>query len=103
MNGLEWTGERLVTSVENDYFTFEHLHRYELAREISKDKIVLDIACGEGYGSYLISEAARYVYGVDVDSSSVEHAKNKYGKARQNICFKTGSTSEIPLDNNSVE
>src|SRR6266542_2724456 len=103
MNGLEWTGERLVTSVENDYFTFEHLHRYALAREISRDKIVLDIACGEGYGSLVMSEAANYVYGVDVDGTSVQHAKNKYEKSKKNICFKTGSTSDIPLENYSVD
>jgi len=103
MDELEWTGERLVTSVENDYFTFEHLHRYALASEISKGKIVLDIACGEGYGSFLISKVANYVFGIDLDKAAVQHAKNKYGKTRENICFKTGSASEIPLENNSID
>ena len=103
MDELKWTGERLVTSVENKYFMYEHLHRYALATEISKDKIVLDIACGEGYGSYLISKSAAYIYGVDIDNSSVVHAKNKYEKDNGNLCFKTGSTSNIPLENNTVD
>ena len=103
MEELKWTGERLVTSVENKYFMYEHLHRYALAHEISKDKIILDIACGEGYGSYLISQSAAYVYGVDIDSSSVEHARNKYEKVNGNLSFKTGSTSNIPLQDNCVD
>ncbi len=103
MPKLEWTGERLVTSQQESFFVFEHLHRYALAKEISKNKIVLDIACGEGYGSFLISKVASYVYGVDIDEASVTHAKNKYEKANGNICFKNGSTSNIPLEDNSVD
>jgi SAM-dependent methyltransferase len=100
---LKWTGERLVTSLGDYYFTFEHLHRYALAREISKDKIVLDIACGEGYGSFLMSEVASYVYGVDIDDGTIKHAKNKYEETKNNLCYKTGSTNEIPLPDNSVD
>lgn len=103
LNDLEWTGERLVTSLGYYYVTIEHLHRYALAREISRDKIVLDIACGEGYGSFLLSQVADYVYGVDIDTATVTHANSKYGKFKNNLCFKTGSTSSIPLPDNSVD
>ncbi len=47
---LPWTGERYVPGVIGD-IELEHLHRYYLARELALGKDVLDIACGEGYGS----------------------------------------------------
>ncbi len=56
MSELEWTGERLVASIENEYFKFEHLHRYAVAQKLAHNKMVLDIACGDGYGSHIISK-----------------------------------------------
>ncbi|MBA9074617.1 ubiquinone/menaquinone biosynthesis C-methylase UbiE [Flavobacterium gossypii] len=95
-----WTGERLETFVYNR-IAIEHLHRYSIATEYCSDKIVLDIACGEGYGSHLMSEKASFVYGVDIDNECISQAKLKYKK--QNIEFLVGSTSKIPLEDNSVD
>lgn len=101
MNELDWTGERLVTSVTGFHGTIEHLHRYALAVELAKNKRVLDIACGEGYGSNLLSKVADSVYGVDISDEAVTHASQKY-KAN-NLQFYTGSTSNIPLPDSSVD
>ncbi len=103
MNELEWTGERLVTSVDNDFHLFEHLHRYAIAQAIINGKIVLDIASGEGYGSYLLSKHAEFVFGVDIDEASVKHAQEKYATKRTNLTFKQGSTSNIPLETGTVD
>ena len=97
---LKWTGERLVTSVEDETAT-EHLHRYKIAMEYCKGKVVLDIACGEGYGSAFLASVALSVVGVDIDPLSVDFAKNKYQKS--NLEFKVGSCSSIPIDSNSVD
>jgi len=97
---LPWTGERLVPSVEGDN-AFEHLHRYALAREVAKNKIVLDLACGEGYGSNLLAQVADQVIGIDVSPEAVEHAKSVY--ARDNLMFQVGMCSKIPLDTDSVD
>lgn len=102
MKDLEWTGERLTTSVNSIHGVIEHLHRYALAQKITKNKIVLDIASGEGYGSYLLSKNATFVHGVDIDEKSINHAKNKYS-ASNNIQFQVGSTDSIPLKDNSVD
>jgi ubiquinone/menaquinone biosynthesis C-methylase UbiE len=103
MSDLSWTGERLVTSLENEFLVYEHLHRYAFARKFCGNKIVLDIACGEGYGTYLLSQKAHYVYGVDIDGTSILHATKKYEKQESNFRFKTGSCSAIPLDDNSID
>lgn len=95
-----WTGERLETYIFNEN-TIEHLHRYAIAIEHTTNKIVLDIACGEGYGSNLLAEKANYVYGVDISEETVIEAKEKYIKP--NLEFKSGSTSSIPLEDNSID
>lgn len=95
-----WTGERLETHIQNTN-TIEHLHRYALAIYLAKSKIVLDIASGEGYGSNLLSNVAEKVIGVDISSEAITIATKKYKK--DNLEFKVGSTSAIPLDNNSVD
>lgn len=102
MGELKWTGERLITSVEAMHGVVEHLHRYALAKQIIKDKVVLDIASGEGYGSFLMSKDARKVFGVDIDRESVNHAAEKYSN-NANLEYLCGSTSKIPLPDNSVD
>lgn len=101
MKELEMTGERLVTSFNNHFGKFEHLHRYALAREYVEGKNVLDIACGEGYGTNLLSQKAKMICGVDISNETITHAKEKYQK--YNIEFKLGSAAKIPYDNNTFD
>jgi 2-polyprenyl-3-methyl-5-hydroxy-6-metoxy-1,4-benzoquinol methylase len=42
---------------------YEHLHRYAYATQFVQKKRVLDLACGEGYGSYLLARTAECVVG----------------------------------------
>lgn len=102
MKNMEFTGERLTTSLSSVHGVIEHLHRYAIAQKISKNKVVLDIASGEGYGSFLLSKSASKVFGVDIDEETINHAKDKYTISK-NIEFKLGSTDAIPLDDNSVD
>ncbi|HET7118810.1 MAG TPA: methyltransferase domain-containing protein, partial [Hanamia sp.] len=95
-----WTGERLETFIYNDTTT-EHLHRYAMAIEFIKNKVVLDIASGEGYGSNLLSQYAEKVIGVDIDETSITNARLKYN--RKNLEFKTGRTDEIPLQDVTID
>ena len=88
-----WTGERLETFVLNET-TLEHLHRYAIAKDLVKNRTVLDIACGEGYGSFILTEDAVSVTGIDLDAETIEKAKKKYKKF--NLDFLTGSVENIP-------
>ncbi len=96
----KFTGERLETYIYNEN-TIKHLHRYAIASSYIEKKIVLDIACGEGYGSNHMSNYAEFVYGVDIDFETITNAKKKYSKS--NLTFLEGSTSKIPIENNSVD
>lgn len=95
-----WTGERLETFVSGET-AIEHLHRYALALEYVKGKRVLDIACGEGYGTNLLADHAFFVTGVDIDDNTILEARRKYTK--KNIEFFKGDAAIIPLDDESVD
>ena len=97
---LEWTGERYLPWLEDASINYEHLHRYAYAAEFVQDKRVLDLACGEGYGSYLLARRAAAVVGIDIDKQTVKHARNKYLKS--NLDFKVGSITDIPIEGNNV-
>ena len=57
---------------------YEHWHRYAFARRLAAGRRVLDAACGEGYGSAMLSEVAADVVGVDLDEAAVVHARSRY-------------------------
>jgi SAM-dependent methyltransferase len=73
----------------------EHWHRYLYARRFAQGRRVLDLACGEGYGSYLLSETAKKVVGVDISKHAIEHAAAKY--VRPNLDFRVGSADDVPI------
>jgi 2-polyprenyl-3-methyl-5-hydroxy-6-metoxy-1,4-benzoquinol methylase len=58
----------------------EHLNRYELVKKYVDNKKVLDIACGSGYGSYMLAKEgnAAEVIGCDLSPDSIRYAKHKY-------------------------
>ncbi len=99
---LAWTGERFITETDSDSrIEIEHLHRYFVAREFCRAKHVLDVACGEGYGSALLAQTAKQVIGVEADQASVEHASNTY--QHPNLRYVQADAVCLPLDSGSVD
>ena len=96
---LAFDGERFTTSFGGQT-AIEHWHRYLLARELVRDQDVLDIACGEGYGSALLAQTARTVIGVDLSATAVGHAQASY--ARPNLRYLEGDALAIPVADGSV-
>lgn len=88
-------------SFQQDKSAVEHLHRYAIAAQYSNEKIVLDIASGEGYGTNLLGKTAKFVFGIDISKDAISYSKSKYKS--QNIQFTEGSTTDIPLDNESID
>ncbi|HMJ67953.1 MAG TPA: class I SAM-dependent methyltransferase [Cyclobacteriaceae bacterium] len=98
---LDYTGERLVPEII-EYWSIEHLHRYALAMAfIQSNSVVVDVASGEGYGTYLMSEKAGSITGVDISQEAVDHASRRY--TRPNLVFKHGSATSIPVPDASVD
>jgi len=63
-----------------------HEKRYRFALPYCAGKRVLDAACGVGYGTALLADAAREVVGVDVSQEAIAYARSRY--ARPNVEFR---------------
>jgi SAM-dependent methyltransferase len=76
---LELTGERTLPDVpEENYWYRRHLVVYEwIAARVGGQKVV-DLACGEGYGSSVLAGSAADVIGVDANPDAFAHAEAKY-------------------------
>jgi len=86
---LELTGERTLPDVPAENYWFQrHLAVYEWIGARVAGLRVIDMACGEGYGSELLSRSAASVVGVDANPDAHEHARLRY--RRQNLTFDRG-------------
>lgn len=92
---LDDTGERYLPWWQEAVISYEHLHRYAYATQFVTGKKVLDLACGEGYGSYLLSTTADSVVAIDIDDQAIKHAASKY--LRTNLRFEIGSITDVPI------
>lgn len=101
-NIMEFTGERFVPELEG-WLALQHYHRYYfvITQFDLRNKIILDIACGEGYGCEILSKLSKKVYGVDLSKETIDCAKSKY--TRQNLTFIVGDVTSIPIEDNSVD
>jgi len=76
--------EFMIPKYEIGSQNFEcHKKRYEFALPYCKDKKVLDIACGTGYGSAVLEMAAKFIICVDKNVEAIKYA-NKYYKTKDN-------------------
>jgi len=96
---LALTGERTLPDVpEENYWYRRHLHVYEwIARRVPGVRVV-DMACGEGYGSAVLARNAAHVTGVDANPEAHEHARLRY--TRENLRFERAlvDSYEEPCD-----
>jgi protein-L-isoaspartate O-methyltransferase len=90
---LPFTGER-YTSAVGGQIQHEHLHRYLFALEFCEQVDVLDVACGEGYGTSALGQVARTAIGVDNAPGAIDHAQRCY--ATQNVTFKWAALPACP-------
>ena len=76
---LALTGERTLPDVpEENYWFQRHLVVYEWIAARAHGRRVVDLACGEGYGSAVLGRTAASVVGVDANPEAHEHARLKY-------------------------
>jgi ubiquinone/menaquinone biosynthesis C-methylase UbiE len=90
--------ERVVPdSVPYDVWQ-DHINRYLFTADFINQKIVLDVACGSGYGNFSMSKKADLAVGVDISKESIYYAKRKYGY-QQNLDFIVADASNLPFLN----
>ncbi len=93
------TWERLIPvdfeSEEEHLMYLRHLFGYEFAKDkIPKNSFVLEVGCGEGYGTNLLAKKVGKIIGLDVDKKTIDHATKKYGS--ENCIFSLYDGKIIP-------
>lgn len=98
---LKMTGERFVPGAAGEIW-YEHWHRYLFASPLVAGREVLDIACGEGYGSALLARSARHVTGADLASDVIAHARARYASCA-NLAFREADCAALPFADASFD
>jgi SAM-dependent methyltransferase len=72
--------ERLTLGTDsNEELQRLHLSRYEFAGKFVKNKVVLDAACGTGYGTLMLAQrGAKTTTGVDSSEEAITYAQKNY-------------------------
>lgn len=97
---MEFTGERYIPKLTDAQISYEHWHRYLFAASFVKNKTVLDIASGEGYGSSYLANTAQQVIGIDISREAVNWANKTY--PLKNLKFLEGTCAMIPIEENHI-
>lgn len=93
---MDFTGERFIPGAGLDgELEIEHYQRYQAVRDLITNKVVLDAASGEGYGSELLARKAKQVYGLEIDPEAVRQAQGKY--QHPNLTFTQGTIAALPF------
>jgi SAM-dependent methyltransferase len=98
---LPFTGERFVPGTAGEIW-YEHWHRYHFVAPLVAGREVLDIACGEGYGSALIARHAARVTGADIAPAAIAHARACYA-AQPNLDFREADCAALPFADASFD
>jgi 2-polyprenyl-3-methyl-5-hydroxy-6-metoxy-1,4-benzoquinol methylase len=83
---MKFTGERLISASSSSWDLYlQHIGRYLFAKSLVSGKTVLDVACGSGYGSQILSQTAKRVIGVDICGETVKYCRSRYKS--ENLAF----------------
>ncbi|MCL6444422.1 MAG: methyltransferase domain-containing protein [Alicyclobacillus sp.] len=93
--------ERLLPDSDDHMELLFHWHRYLAVTELCRERTVLDVACGDGYGSHLLARSALRVVGVDINPHCIQEAERKY--FADNLQFVGASAEKLPFPSNSFD
>ena len=95
---LDFSGKEKYSAVEATI----HLNRYAMARPYVAGKRVLDVASGEGYGSFLLRRwGAESVEGIDVDEQTVETATRLFGG--DGVHYQCHTAEQLPFEDHTFD
>lgn len=100
-DALKFTGERFLPECQGEMW-HEHWHRYHLVRTAAQHRRVLDVACGEGYGTALLAGQGNQVWGVDLSPAAVAHARQTYS-GQEGLGYAVADCRKLPFADASFD
>lgn len=99
------TVERLTfgDAMGDSLIALTHRHRYQVATKLVTKARVVDLCCGEGYGTVLLAGEASRVTGVDVDSGAISAARRSTQSPRVSFAESDALAYVEALDAESVD
>lgn len=92
---------RIIPEQTDPKFYAQHLKPYEFVKKIATGKTILEVGCGDGYGSAYLAKAAAEVIGIDYEERVTLQAQNKYGAP--NLTFICMDATNLKFDGNSFD
>jgi ubiquinone/menaquinone biosynthesis C-methylase UbiE len=100
---MEFTGERVVPGKTPQTIYDEHIYRYIFAAGLAENKVVLDVACGTGYGTcYMAEKGSGKVVGVDISAEAVDYARERFGKDNK-ASFVCANAIRLPFGDDAFD
>lgn len=79
-----------------NWVKIEHISRFNYVKKFTKDKIVIDCACGNGTGTAIYGKEAKFVQAFDISKDAIQEATNNCESS--NIVFRIGDAVNLPLE-----
>ncbi len=97
---LQLTGERTVPGIPAENYWFRrHEAAYEFLAPLTAGSVLLEVGCGEGYGTDLLTRSAQRVLGIDYDATTIVHARDRYRAAH----FVRANLAALPVASDAVD
>jgi len=97
---MNWTEGIIPNETEKGILSI-HLKRYVFARPRCNGRVVLDLGCGTGYGSFYLAEEASRVTAVDFDPEVIRYACSYYDK--KNVQYLISDAQQLPFADESFD
>ncbi|HKC26557.1 MAG TPA: class I SAM-dependent methyltransferase, partial [Jatrophihabitans sp.] len=97
---LPLTGERTVPGVpEENYWFRRHEAAYQFLLPLARSRRLLEVGCGEGYGTAMLATVASRVVGIDYDPLTIAHAAATY----PGVEFVRANLAALPVPDASTD
>lgn len=83
--------------MEGSIYRDNFFKRYNYAAQYTKDKDIIDIPCGVGWGTSILP--AKSKIGIDISKEAIDYALGHY----PDILFKVGRMEDIHLESESID
>lgn len=91
---LPWYGRKTL---------LEHIIRYNFAKPYVKGRLVAELGCGSGYGTYQLAQAgSKRIYAIDKNKEVVSYAKKHYHHPLIEYRVADAKNTKLPLESIDV-